>query len=901
MLRLLARFHGRKGAIGLFALSLTFSFFTAFHFDLATDHIVDVFNPIIHTKDLLARKLDDPTKRDLYAIASAQWEATYDEQRDYRYCALNQPLERPGHGCVTDPDTKIPYCQVRNMRIDTSKISGPLGGEPLDSVMGREEHVELPKYLDGAFSTSEKLELAEHMNRDYWFYLLEVFMAMDINPRQKCKTTLAGKSLVITRYEYVDMYHTLKDWWNAFMVLPEGGQKVDRVIFLDSHAHGYLDPIWNDLFGPTMHIKQIEEGTCLEQAIFIPPGYSSVLWPLGRKYIGNRCPAMSDAFVQFVIKSYGLEHIKKQENSVLILDHVKHIDHPRSAPEEHHDNSALMEMHTKILDQTEAVNVQVVDIQKLSFMAQLKLVRQAHILIGFQQEGSQLAHVMFLQDGASFIEVKTTGNDMRNVALWRPMVKYIPIYSTGSKLVDYEIVPNVKDVFTPGWDTTTRRYPEEYYSQRDYSEYNETELDTDDQFTEDKEEDMDSKSLLTGWGTYADRHDTAEDYRLCAMYGSSERPSHGCIVDPDTKIPYCQLEDFRIDSSKIKSPLGGERIDTVMGRAEDLEFPRYLEGALTVSKEIGPIDGLDKSMFYYLKDMMNAISTSPSQRCTQTVTTPTLFITRYEYVSLFHSLTDLWNAFFVVPEGSLKSVKVVFLDAHAEGFLDSVWTRVFNKYEYVKQLPEGGVCYKQAIFIPPGYSSALTPRDRLFSAKPCPSMTKAFVDHVVQVYGLEDEVVDQGRISILNRVPFLSHPRRDPSVERPPVSNLDLLNEKLEKSTNATTVEIVDMEQIPFLEVLRTMRRSHVVLGHNDAGLSHLIFMQEGTHVFELGSSRTAVQISKWKSGLTFRAFDALSGIDVKELDEETIEHDIVRAINYAVNRKDELEPASEKVADFQW
>jgi hypothetical protein len=65
------------------------------------------------------------------------------------------------------------------------------------------------------------------------------------------------------------MYHTLKDWWNAFMVLPEG-KKVDRVIFLDSHAHGYLDPIWDDLFGSTMHIKQIEEGTCLEQAILSP-------------------------------------------------------------------------------------------------------------------------------------------------------------------------------------------------------------------------------------------------------------------------------------------------------------------------------------------------------------------------------------------------------------------------------------------------------------------------------------------------------------------------------------------------------------------------------------------------------------------------------------------------------
>ena len=129
--------------------------------------------------------------------------------------------------------------------------------------------------LVGAFSTPTQLDLAGNMTRDYWFYLLEVFMATDIIKRQKCAEALSGTSLIIStrQYEYVDMYHTLKDLWNAFLALPEGVTKVDRVIFLDSHARGYLDPVWNDLFG----ITHIDEGTCLEQAIFVPPGYSSVL------------------------------------------------------------------------------------------------------------------------------------------------------------------------------------------------------------------------------------------------------------------------------------------------------------------------------------------------------------------------------------------------------------------------------------------------------------------------------------------------------------------------------------------------------------------------------------------------------------------------------------------------
>ena len=164
-------------------------------------------------------------------------------------------------------------------------------------------------------------------------------MALDVNPRQKCETTLYGISLVITRYEYVDMYHTLKDLWNAFMSLPKGVEKVDRAILFDSHPKGYLDSVWSDLFGATMHIHQVEEGTCLEQVILVPPGYSNVLNPLGRLFTGNCCRSMSDAFVDFVVKSCDLENIMKLDDSVLILGQVRHIDHPRSAPEEHHNNS----------------------------------------------------------------------------------------------------------------------------------------------------------------------------------------------------------------------------------------------------------------------------------------------------------------------------------------------------------------------------------------------------------------------------------------------------------------------------------------------------------------------------------------------------------------------------------
>ena len=247
-------------------------------------------------------------------------------------------------------------------------------------------------------------------------------MALDVNPRQKCETTLYGISLVITRYEYVDMYHTLKDLWNAFMSLPKGVEKVDRAILFDSHPKGYLDSVWSDLFGATMHIHQVEEGTCLEQVILVPPGYSNVLNPLGRLFTGNCCRSMSDAFVDFVVKSCDLENIMKLDDSVLILGQVRHIDHPRSAPEvveqgratildrvpfvshsrsnSSHEERAIANLDVlegKVKHMTNATTVQIVDLLQEPFLDQLRLIRQSHVLIGHSDSG--ISQMIFMQNG----------------------------------------------------------------------------------------------------------------------------------------------------------------------------------------------------------------------------------------------------------------------------------------------------------------------------------------------------------------------------------------------------------------------------------------------------------------------------------------------------------------------
>jgi hypothetical protein len=542
-----------------------------------------------------------------------------------------------------------------------------------------------------------------------------------------------------------------------------------------------------------------------------------------------------------------------------------------------------------------------VDVYKLHFKAQLKIIRQAQILISTQ--GSALTLAMFLQEGAHVLEVKQQGNDLQTMLKWRPNVFYHPIYTAGEHVVDYEIVPNVKDILTPGWDADGKRYPEEYYKELEEEDldYNETDSmdsmnETDDWMNNNNNAEQDALQeggdLLKGWSFSQTEHDMTEDHRQCALNRPPAyfRPAHGCRVNADTKVPFCRAQQVKLDVNKVNcKAMGGEYVDTVLGRDEDDEFCHYQPGAFVVETALDIPNDLDRSLFYYLKDVLEAFqvssSWSSSFSCTQTIAEPTLFITRYEYVNLFRTLNDLWNAFHSLPQEYKfgDKLQVIFLDAHAQGYLDDMWTKVFGPVTHVKRLPEG-VCFAQAIFVPSGYSSVLWPNGRTYASEPCPAMARAFRQQVLQAYGVQDVAMQESRVAILDRVPYMAHPRSDPSKEDRLITNLNHLQERIQKETDASTVELVNLEQLPLEQQLRTILQSHILMGHEEAGLAHMLFLQDGAHVLELDSATHLAELAKWNPNITHRTMDVVG----KELSDDMISNVIIRAVDYAINKRDE-------------
>ncbi|VEL36644.1 unnamed protein product, partial [Protopolystoma xenopodis] len=82
--------------------------------------------------------------------------------------------------------------------------------------------------------------------------------------------------LIVKRYEYVNLFHTITDWYNAFLAMRWGHLPASRVkiLFVDAHPAGSLDEVWDRLFpAGVWQIKSVRRpfvtGNKTEQYVFI--------------------------------------------------------------------------------------------------------------------------------------------------------------------------------------------------------------------------------------------------------------------------------------------------------------------------------------------------------------------------------------------------------------------------------------------------------------------------------------------------------------------------------------------------------------------------------------------------------------------------------------------------------
>ena len=217
--------------------------------------------------------------------------------------------------CKRNPTTGATMCEGQNIIIDPTLIDVAQGGEPIHEVEGRKDEEEIPIYTPGAFQVPDCRKTNTSPSSLLPFHLKDMMEAVvPIKSNEtRCQSYEERHTLIITRYEYANLYHQYTDWYNAYqaamIVLNGDKDAVEQVniIFFDGHAQGALDDMWKILF-PRATISFVSElnqnvddqtnsyifdtilPTCLRHAIFVSPGYYSPLSELSQIHNGKPVP-----------------------------------------------------------------------------------------------------------------------------------------------------------------------------------------------------------------------------------------------------------------------------------------------------------------------------------------------------------------------------------------------------------------------------------------------------------------------------------------------------------------------------------------------------------------------------------------------------------------------------------
>jgi glycoprotein 2-beta-D-xylosyltransferase len=323
-------------------------------------------------------------------------------------------------------------CMGTNLVLDSDKVRVSHGGEEIDTVLKRDEKDEFPTYTQGAFSlaceqTGAMRALMGNMaRRDSVLpnYMHQVVEKMSFTPgaagEGECVHTFEDPVLMITRYEYANLYHAMGDWYDAFQVMRIFGvdESKVKVLFLDGHSKGTLDNMWTKLFGESVYVKHLPAGkVCFKQFALVHPSYSS---GLGVPLMTNKgACANSDHLQEFkkhVLHSFDVPRISTSALSASSGEQQVHVALVLRGDYMAHPRLKAVTAKRKISNEKEVVaalqalpgmQVDIVRLEQLSMQEQLRKIHEADVVVGVH--GAGLSHVLFMHDGAKVVEILPNG------------------------------------------------------------------------------------------------------------------------------------------------------------------------------------------------------------------------------------------------------------------------------------------------------------------------------------------------------------------------------------------------------------------------------------------------------------------------------------------------------------
>ncbi|KAF3503811.1 hypothetical protein F2Q69_00043734 [Brassica cretica] len=93
-----------------------------------------------------------------------------------------------------------------------------------------------------------------------------------------CEEWVEEPTLLVTRFEYANMFHTVTDWYSAYVSSRVTGlPNRPHVVFIDGHCTTQLEETWTALFSGIRYAKNFSKPVCFRHAVLSPLGYETAL------------------------------------------------------------------------------------------------------------------------------------------------------------------------------------------------------------------------------------------------------------------------------------------------------------------------------------------------------------------------------------------------------------------------------------------------------------------------------------------------------------------------------------------------------------------------------------------------------------------------------------------------
>ncbi|KAL5221915.1 hypothetical protein ABZP36_026628 [Zizania latifolia] len=388
--------------------------------------------------------------------------------------------------CHYSETLRSSICEGARVRLDPALIAMSRGGEPLEQVMGRAEGEELPKYEPGALQVEG--EAAKRTGPLVEAGFLDAYVpaggigmhtmrslldsARVVPPGElHCSQWIEEPTLLVTRFEYANLFHTITDWYSAYVSsrvtnLPNR----PNVVFVDGHCKAQLEQTWEALFSNVTYAKSFSGPVCFRHAILSPLGYETALFKglsesfscegasvesLREKPDPQKTARLSE-FGEMILASFDLlkDDISSSKTSnglnVLFVRREDYLAHPRHSGKVESRLSNELEVYGAIESWAKGQKCKINVINGLfahmNMKEQLCAIQEASVVIG--AHGAGLTHLVSATPDTKVLEIISSMYQRPHFALishWKG-IEYHAINLPGSYASVTDVVSELSNI-----------------------------------------------------------------------------------------------------------------------------------------------------------------------------------------------------------------------------------------------------------------------------------------------------------------------------------------------------------------------------------------------------------------------------------------------------------------------